>query len=105
MSKKNLLKVLDNSSYVSIVCGALLILLFEIFAKLLLLKFAIVLFGASFLMLVVLSSMKLYYMNTGTMENDELLVDKAQEKKAWLIVKLVLSSLLFATMIVFLCIY
>ena len=105
MSKKNLLKVLDNSSYVSIVCGALLILLFEFFAKLLLLKFAIVLFGASFLMLVVLSSMKLYYMNTGTMENDELLVDKAQEKKALLIVKLVLSSLLFATMIVFLCIY
>ena len=105
MSKKNLLKVLDNSSYVSIFCGALLILLFEFFAKLLLLKFAIVLFGASFLMLVVLSSMKLYYMNTGTMENDELLVDKAQEKKALLIVKLVLSSLLFATMIVFLCIY
>ena len=33
MSKKNILKTLDNSSYVSIVIGAVLVLFFEIFAK------------------------------------------------------------------------
>ena len=58
MNKKNLLKILDNSSYTSIVAGAVLILLFEIFAKLLLLKFSIILFAASFLILIVLCSMK-----------------------------------------------
>ena len=105
MTKKNILKVLDNSSYVSILFGAILILMFEIFAKLLLLKFAIVLFGASFLMLLVLCGMKLYFMNHEIQENGELLVDKAQEKKSWLIVKLVFSSIMFAIMIVFLCIY
>ena len=105
MNKKNLLKVLDNSSYTSIIIGACLILLFEIFAKLLLLKFAIVLFAASFLMLVVLCSMKLHFMIHETKENDELLVDKTKEKMPWLIVKLVFSIILFVTMIVFLCIY
>lgn len=105
MTKKNILKVLDNASYTSIVAGAFLILLFEIFAKLLLLKFAIVLFAASFLMLIVLCVFKLNFMIHETKENEELLVDKTKERKPWLIVKLVLSSVLFVTMIVFLCIY
>ncbi len=105
MNKRNLLKVLDNSSYTSIVAGAVLILLFEIFAKLFLLKFAIVLFAASFLILLVLCAMKLYFMKQETIENDELLVDKTKEKKSWLIVRLVLSAVLFVTMITFLCIY
>lgn len=105
MSKKNILKTLDNASYVSIVLGAVLVLFFELFAKLLLLKFAIIAFGASFLILMVFNITKLYFMVHEVKENDELLVDKEKESKAWLIVRLVLSVILFALMITFLCIY
>ena len=105
MTKKNLLKTLDYASYVSVVLGAVLVLFFEIFASLVVMKIAIIAFGASFLMLVILSAMKLYFMNNEIKENEELLVDKTKEKKPWLIVKLVLASLMFALMIVFLCIY
>ena len=105
MSKKNILKTLDNSSYVSIVLGAVLVLFFEIFAKLLILKFAIIAFAASFLILLVFSVMKLYFLIHETKENDELLVDKQKESKAWIIVRLSLSIVLFVLMITFLCIY
>lgn len=105
MSKKNILKTLDYASYVSIVIGAILVLFFEIFAKLLLLKFALIMFGASFLILIVFSVMKLYFMIHEIKENDELLVDKEKESKPWLIVRLVLSIILFVLMITFLCLY
>lgn len=105
MSKKQLLKTLDNSSYFSIIAGAILVLFFEIFAKPLLLKAAIILFATSFLILIVLSVMKLYFMINEITENDELLVDKVKESKAWLIVRLAVSIVLFVLMIVFLCIY
>ena len=105
MSNKNMLKTLDNASYVSILAGAILVLFFEIFANLLLLKLAIISFGASFLMLIVLSVMKLYFMLNEVKENDELLVDRSKESKVWLIVRLVAAIILFVLMIVFLCIY
>lgn len=105
MSKKNILKTLDYASYVSIVIGAILVLFFEIFAKLLLLKFALIMFGASFLILIVFSVMKLHFMIHEIKENDELLVDKEKESKPWLIVRLVLSIILFVLMITFLCLY
>ena len=105
MSKKNILKTLDNASYVSIVLGAILVLFFEIFAELLLLKFALILFGASFLILIVFSIMKLYFMQNEIKENDELLVDKTKESKVWIIVRLSLSIVFFALMITFLCLY
>ena len=105
MNKKNLLKALDSSSYVSVLVAAVLILIFEFTASLILLKLAIILFGASFLMLIVLCSMKLYYMETEIKEGEELLVDKTKESKAWLIVRLCFAVVLFVLMIVFLCLY
>ena len=54
MSKKDILKTLDNSSYVSLIAGAVLVLLFEFTASLVLLRLSIILFGAAFLILCVL---------------------------------------------------
>lgn len=105
MSKRDILKTLDNSSYVSLIAGAVLVFIFEFTASLLLLKLSIILFGAAFLILVVLSAMKLVYMKNETKENDELLVDKTKEKKSWVIVRLVLGSVFFSLMIVFLCLF
>lgn len=105
MSKKDMLKTLDNSSYVSLIAGAVLVLFFEFTASLIVLRLAIILFGAAFLILSVLSTMKLIYMKNGTTENDELLVDKNKEKKVWIIVRLVFGALFFALMLTFLCLF
>ena len=105
MSKKDVLKTLDNSSYTSLIAGAVLVFIFEFTASLVLLRLSIILFGAAFLILCVLSSMKLYYMKNETKENDELLVDKTKEKKAWVITRLVFGAVFFALMIIFLCLF
>jgi len=105
MSKRDILKTLDNSSYVSLIAGAVLVFIFEFTANLLLLRLSIILFGAAFLILCVLSTMKLVFMKNETKENDELLVDKTKEKKSWIIVRLVFGSIFFALMITFLCLF
>ena len=105
MSKRDVLKTLDNSSYVSLIAGAVLVFIFEFTANLLLLRLSIILFGAAFLILCVLSTMKLVFMKNETKENDELLVDKTKEKKSWIIVRLVFGSIFFALMITFLCLF
>ena len=105
MSKKDILKTLDNSSYVSLIAGAVLVLLFEFTASLVLLRLSIILFGAAFLILCVLSSMKLLFIKKETKENEELVVDSAKEKKTWIIVRLVFSAIFFVLMVTYLCLF
>lgn len=105
MSKKDILKTLDTSSYVSLLAGAILILVFEFTANLIILKLAMILFGAAFLILCTLCSTKLYFMDKEIKEKDELLVDKTKESKPWTIVRTVLSGAMFVMMIVFLCLF
>ena len=54
MSKKDLLKVLDNSSYCSLIAGAILVLVFQLTASIVVFRLAIILFGAAFLILCVM---------------------------------------------------
>lgn len=105
MTKKNILKTLDYSSYFSLIAGAILVLVFEFTASLVVFKLALILFDAAFLILCVLCSFKLYYLKNETKENEELLVDKTKENKTWIIVRLVFSALFFALMITFLCLF
>ena len=105
MSKRDMLKTLDNSSYVSLIAGSVLVLAFEFSASLLALRLAIILFGASFLILCVLCSIKLFFMKNETKEDEEILVDKTKERKGWLIAKLVIFACLFALMVAFLCLF
>lgn len=105
MTKKNILKTLDMSSYVAFIVAAVLALIFEFVAELVIFKLAIILFAAGFLMLCVLCSLKLYFMKNEIREDDELLVDKTKEKKSWLITKLVLYVCGFVLMIAFLCLF
>ena len=105
MSKKDILKTLDNSSYVSLIAGAVLVLLFEFTASLVLLRLSIILFGAAFLILCVLSSMKLVFIKKETKENEELVVDATKEKKTWIIVRLVFSAIFFVLMVTYLCLF
>ena len=105
MSKKDMLKVLDNSGYFSLVAGAILVLAFQLTASLVVFRLAIILFGAAFLILCVLCSMKLYFIKYETKENEELVVDKTKDSKKWIITRLVFAAICFGLMIVFLCLF
>ena len=105
MSKKDMLKVLDNSSYYSLIAGAILVLVFQLTASLIVFRLAIILFGTAFLILCVLCSMKLYYIKNETVENEEPIIDKTKESKKWVIVRLVFAAVCFVLMIVFLCLF
>ena len=105
MSKKEVLKTLDTASYFSLIVAALLVLFFEFTANLIIFQISIMLFAAAFLILCVLCSMKIVYMKRQTTENNELIVDKCKENKAWLIVRLVFSAIFFVLMIIFLCLF
>ena len=105
MSKKEMLRTLDNSSYVSLIAGAVFVFIFEFTASLILLRLATILFGAAFLILAVLCVMKLKFMKEETKEEEELLVDKTKEKKAMIIVRLVFASVFFVLMVALMCFF
>ena len=105
MSKKELLNILDVSSYFSLITAAILELIFQITGILSVFRLAVILTAAAFLILCVLCSMKIFHMKKQTIENEELLVDKNKENIVWLIVRLVFSAILFALMITLLCFF
>ena len=105
MTKKDILKLMDNACYYLLIAGSILVLIFEFLARLVILKLSIILYGASFLILCALCSMKLYFIKNETKENEVLVVDKSKESKTWLIIRLVLSAVLSAVMLTFLCLF
>lgn len=101
MKKKDILKTLDYSSYFSLIAASILVLIYEFVGVPVIMKISVVLYGAAFLILTVLCSMKLVFMQKETKEDDELLVDKTKESRPWTIVRLIFSALCFAFTIVF----
>ena len=101
MSKKNMLKTLDAGSYFSLLLASAFLLLYEFIGEILIMRFSVILYGAAFLMLVVLCVLKLIFIKNETKENDEVLVEKTSENKSWLYVRLVFSAICFAFTVVF----
>ena len=101
MKKKDMLKTLDYSSYFSLIAASILVLCYQFFGAMALMRISVILYGVAFLILAVLCAMKIVFMHKETKENDELLVDKTKESKTWLIVRLVFSVLCFAFTVVF----
>ena len=101
MSKKNLLKILDYSSYVSLIIASFFVLFYEVLGEPVLMKLSVVMYGAAFLMLVALCVIKLIFIKNEVKENDEIIIDKTQERIPWIYVKLVLATICFAFTVVF----
>ena len=66
-----------------------------------LMKVSVVMYGAAFLILVALCIIKLIFIKNEVKENDEIIVDKTQEKTPWIYVKLVFAAICFAFTVVF----
>ena len=105
MSKKDILKTLDLASLISIVIATILVVVFEFVGSYSVIKFAIVMYTAAFLILVVFYSLKLYFSCAGTEENGEKIIEQTKKEKGFLIAKLVLGAIAFALTLVVLILY
>lgn len=104
MNKKEILKVLDIASLVSIAIATVLMFIFQFNADINLVRYSAVLYVASFLMLSVFYSLKVYFAFSSKTKDD---VEFAAEKKqkALLITKLVLAVIAFILTLVILIIF
>jgi hypothetical protein len=106
MNKKEILKVLDIASLVSIVIATVLVLLFEFTGLSLLVRYSIVFYTASFLIAIVFFSLRLYYGRKKYSENSEHAIFEFQSgQKAFTITKLVFVSIAFVVSFVVLILY
>ena len=65
-------------------------------------RIAIILYGTAFLIYAVLMTLKIVFMQREIKEDGELLIDKAKTSLGWLIIRLILSILLFTGAVIFL---
>ena len=105
MSKKDILKTLDLASLISIVIATILVVIFEFVGEYNVIKFALVMYTASFLILVSFFSLKLYFSCAGTEEAGEKIIVQSKKEKGFLIAKLVLGVIAFALTLVVLILY
>ena len=105
MSKKDILKTLDLACMISIVIATILVVIFEFVGEYNVIKFAVVMYTASFLILLVFHSLKLYFSVVGTEEDGVKIVEQTRKEKVFLISKLVLSAIAFVLTLVILILY
>ena len=113
MSKKDIFKILDISSFISAIIATVLVLIFQFTGNTLIMKYSIVMYVVCFLMLTIVLSIKVYmafskkYQVEMTEENieGENFEENSAKKKTLSIVYLVLSALAFIFTFVMLILY
>lgn len=104
MNKKDILKVLDIASLVSIAIATVLMFVFQFNGDINLVKYSTVLYVASFLMLSAFYSMKVFFaFSPKTKDDIDFACDKKQ--KAFLITKLVLAVIAFVLTLIILIMF
>lgn len=105
MNKKDVLKILDISSLVSIVLATLLVVIFEFTGQSLLVKYAIVLYLTSFLIAIVYFSLQLVFTSKKYNLTESSDLETQKIKKVGFIVKLILLSLASVFTLIVLILY
>lgn len=105
MNKKEILKTLDLASIVSIAVATLLVIIFQFTGNSTIVKVALVLYSASFLIATVFFALKTYFVYAKSKCNDEIMFELDKKQKAFLITKLCLSFLVFVFALVVLILY
>ena len=104
MKKKEILKVLDIAAVVSIAIATLLMFIFQFTGDLMLVKYSLVMYVASFMMLIVFYSLKVAFAYMPSLKDDaDFSADKKQ--KAMLITKLTLSAITFVIALIILIMF
>ena len=101
MKKKDLLRTFDLASLAAIIIATIMVICYEFIGATNLLTLILIFYAAAALSLLVFHVLRLIYFVKDYKEDDVSLVDKNTEKKSMLILKIVLSSIIFVfTMIV-----
>ncbi|MBQ8451327.1 MAG: hypothetical protein IJ538_00910 [Clostridia bacterium] len=95
MSKKEIIKTLDISASVCLLVATLLVLIYQFVGEALVMKFGIVFYVATFLIAIVFFALRLSE-KPEQIENADELIKPNKSSKTWLIVRLVLSCIMFA---------
>ncbi len=104
MNKKELFKIFDLASFISLIIATISVIIFEIIGTYFYIKFALIMYTAALLTLSVLFAMKLYFSTKKDENKDEMFVlDKKQ--LGLLIAKLVISVIVFIFTLVVLIIF
>ena len=106
MNKKDFLKTLDIASFVAIVIATILVFIFQFNGEYMVVKFAIIMYTASFALMATYYSITLFYNLKKTTQNNELVVEDMNKKqRAFLITKSVLSAIAFIFTLVIVILY
>ena len=105
MNKKDILKTLDIASIVSIFIATLLVFIYQFVGEYQVVRFAVIMYTASFLILTVFYAIKTYFVFSKTQENGEMMFEQTTKDKSFLITKLVLSALAFVFTLIVLILF
>lgn len=105
MKKSDILKTFDIASLVSIVLATLLVVIYQFVGEPKVIKFAMIMYCASFLIYVSFFSAKTYFVFKQTKEDGKVMFDISKKEKAFMLTKLVLSVLAFAFTLTILVLY
>ena len=105
MTKKDFLKTLDIASLISIVCATIFVFAYQFSGAYNLIKFAIIMYTASFLILTVFYGLQTYYVFAKTLQDGKPVCEMTKKDKIFLVTKFVLSVLAFAFTLIILILY
>jgi len=100
MAKKDILKTMDTASYCSLIAASALILLFEFTGVYFAIRAGVILYGAAFLIFIVLNITKIVFLKKNITENEVVLVDNSNSNLAWIIVRLCFATIAFVFTVV-----
>ena len=105
MTKRDILKTLDIASMISIFISTILVFIYQFVGEYQVIRFAIIMYTAAFLILTVFYSLKTYFVFKRTQEDGQVMFELTKSEKAWLITKVVLSALAFIFTMIILILY
>ena len=105
MNKKDILKTLDIASMVSIFIATLLVFIYQFVGEYQVVRFAVIMYTASFLILTVFYALKTYFVFSKAQTEEGLISEQTTKDKAFLITKLVLSVLAFVFTLIVLILF
>lgn len=99
MNKKEIIKIFDLASFISVIIATVLVVVFEIDGKVLELNFALIMYDATALMLVVMFALKTAF-SSKPKDTDDEMFKLSRKQMGYLITKLVLSILIFLLILI-----
>ncbi len=105
MNKKEILKILDIASIISIFIATLLVLIYQFVGEYQVIRFAIIMYTASFLILTVFYLLQTIFVFKNATQDGKPMFVMEKSDKIWLVAKFVLAALAFVFTLTILILY